>query len=425
MTTRELLEQRTNLVSEMRTLTTTPAGSGGDLNDDQAATFDQLKGKLEAVEKRIDRQRLVDDAERRMTGEQVSGTGDRHFDAASRDFSLRAAIAGAAGMNVDWSREREISAELTRRAGRPFQGVAVPLSVFHERIEKRVTVTGTTVGTDLLGEQFIDRLRAALLVRQLGATTLTGLTGNVDIPRLTTSATHGWVAENAAIGISDPVFDKISLTPKHVGCRTEFSRNMLLQSTPDIEQLLRRDFAQVLAAAVDSAAIAGGGTNEPTGILGTVGIGDVALGLNGGPLTWAAVIDLIAAVETANAEGRGFLTNAKVVQSGRKTVRVATTDSVMVMNLPTELAGYPLAQTNLVPSNLTKGTSVGVCSALIFGNFSDLLLGYWSELDVLVNPYESTAYSKGNVQVRGMITMDVDVRHPQSFAAIKDVTTTP
>ena len=64
-----------------------------------------------------------------------------------------------------------------------------------------------------------------------------------------------------------------------------------------------------------------------------------------------------------------------------------------------------------------------MCSALIYGNWSDLLLGYWSAFDLLVNPYESTAYSKGNVQIRGMLTMDVQVRQPASFAAIQDLTT--
>ena len=95
------------------------------------------------------------------------------------------------------------------------------------------------------------------------------------------------------------------MTPKHVGARTEFSRNMLLQSTPDIETLIRNDFARVLASAVDQAAIQGGGTNEPVGILGTAGIGDVAIGPTADH-TWA-VIDLIAEVEIDNAEGRAFL----------------------------------------------------------------------------------------------------------------------
>jgi HK97 family phage major capsid protein len=425
----DLQERRAVLVAEMRAITTKPAGNGGDLSDEQNQRFDALKGDLEKVERSIERQRAIDDAERRMHGQQIAGNPDERFEESCRQFSLRAAIAGAAGLNVEWGRERELSAELQRRAGRPFQGVAVPLSVFHQRIERgqleeRVLTAGTTVGTDLLGGQFIDRLRAALVVRRLGATVLTGLVGNVDIPRLTTSATTGWVAENAAVGISDPVFDKVSLTPKHVGARTEFSRNMLLQSSPDVEQLLRNDFARVLAQVVDEAAIEGGGTNEPVGILATAGIGDVALGTNGAAPTWDAVLSLIKEVEIDNAEGRAFLTNPKAVKKMRASVRVASTDSRMIQEEPNVLAGYPLASTNLVPSDLVKGTSGAVCSALIFGNFSDLILGYWSELDVLVNPYESTSFSKGNIQIRGMITMDVDVRHAESFAAIKDMLTT-
>lgn len=431
MKMKDLLEQRSRTIAAMRQLTDNPAGDGGDLSVEQEKKFAEHKAELESLEKRIERQRLLDDAERRANGTPITTTGDGRLDAELRSFSLVRAIAGVSGLNVDWARERELSAEVARRAGRPFQGIAVPLSVFHEPIERRVVTTGAPAGgpganiiaTDHLGAEFIDRLRAALVVRRLGARVLTGLTGNVDIPRLKASAASAWVAENTAIPAGDQQFEKVSLTPKHVGAITEFSRNMLMQASPDIEQLVRADFAAILAEAVDKAAINGGGANEPTGILGTAGIGDVAIGANGGPITWATVIDLIAEVEIDNAIGQGFLTNSKVVKSARKTLRAANTDSVMVMNEPNALAGYPVASTNNVPSNLTKGTAVNVCSALIFGNWADLILGYWSELDVLVNPYESTAYSKGNVQVRGMITMDVKLRHPESFAAIRDLTT--
>jgi HK97 family phage major capsid protein len=199
---------------------------------------------------------------------------------------------------------------------------------------------------------------------------------------------------------------------------------MLQQSSPDIETVVQDDFAGILAAAVDRAAINGGGSNEPDGILQTAGIGDVAMGTNGGPITWAKVVDLISEVEIDNAMGTGMLSNPKVIKSGRKTLKESgDAGAGYVIDMPDRLAGYALESTNLVPSNLDKGTSSGVCSALIFGNFGDLILGYWSSFDLLVNPYESTAYSKGNVQVRAIITMDVAVRHPESFAAIKDLTT--
>ena len=425
----EIREQRVAKVAETRGLIDRAGTDKRSLTADEQTKFDPLKAAITDLEGQEQRAQFLTEAERRMQGERINGSGDRNFDTECRAFSLvRAIAAQLPNSAVDAGREREISKELALRTGRSFEGFAVPMQVF----EERVVTTGLPAGgpgsniiaNDYRPDLYIDRLRAALKVRQLGATVLSGLQGNVDIPRLKASATAGWVAENTAITSSDPQFEKISLAPKHCGAIAEYSRNMLLQSSPDIEALLRNDFALILAEAIDSAAISGSGAGAvPRGILNVSGIGSVAIGTNGGPITWASVIDLIAACETVNAMGNGFLTNSKVVKSARKIQKVSATDSVMVMDTPGNLAGYPAQVTNLVPSTLTKGTSSGVCSALIFGNWADLLLGYWSAFDLLVNPYESTAYSKGNVQIRGMLTMDVQVRQPASFAAIQDLTT--
>lgn len=422
-------EQRAGKVGEMRALLAKADAEKRGLSADEQAKFDALKTEVTDLEGQAARAQFLDDAERRMQGTPVAGSGDRNFDTECRAFSLTRAIAAQLpNSTVDAGREREISTELARRSGRNFEGIAVPMAVFEERVLTTAAPAGgpgsNIIATDYRGDQFIDRLRNAIKVRGLGATVLSNLVGNVDIPRLKASTTTGWVAENAALSASDPQLEKVSLTPKHCGAIVEYSRNMLQQASPDVEQLMRRDMAGMLAEAVDLAAINGSGaSNQPRGIMQTSGIGSVAIGTNGGPITWASVIDLIAAVDTANAVGSGFLTNSKVVKSARKTLVTATYGDRMVMDTSDRLAGYPVAVTNLVPSTLTKGSSNGVCSALIFGNWADLLLGYWSELDVLVNPYESTAYSKGNVQIRAMVTMDVQVRQPASFASIQDLTT--
>jgi HK97 family phage major capsid protein len=266
------------------------------------------------------------------------------------------------------------------------------------------------IGTDLMGGMYIDALRAKLVIRGLGATTLSGLRSNVDIPKLNTSATAGWVAENSPITPSDEDFASVQLRPKHVGAITEFSRNMLLQSTPDIEQLIRGDFAAVLAREIDKAAIKGGGANEPTGIIAT---SDVDHSVSFTTPTWENVLELIEVVETANATGSAFVTNASVVRTLRSTPRITSTDSRMVQETRDQLADYPLAQTSLVPA-----------STIVFGNFADLLLGFWDELSILVNPFETTAYSKGNIMVRGFVTADCALRHSESFAYADDVGTT-
>lgn len=424
MTMRDLLEKRTRLVADMRAINDQPAGDGGDLSEEQSKRFEALRSDLEKTEAAIQRQHLVDEADRRAAGEPLTGAGDERFDVECRKFSLLRAIAGAADLNVDCGREREISAELQRRAGRPVEGIAVPMAIFERRV---VTSTdpaggpgGNLIQTDVLGNQFIDLLRAKLVMQRLGATTLNGLVGNVAIPRLKASAGASWVAENSAIAATDQQFDQVTLTPKHCGTITEFSRNMVLQSSPSVEELARRDMAASLARAIDTAALIGGGSNEPVGIFGLASGPNV---VTFGEASWAKVLEFPEAVEIDNADGTAFVTNPRVVRALRSTPKAldgasAAIDSVMVMDGPDRLAGYPVASTTAVPATFDTDKS-----GLAFGQWEHLLIGWWDQFSLLVNPYESTAYAKGNVQVRAMLTADVAVRHPEAFAVAKDVVT--
>lgn len=426
----ELQEARANAVVAMRALSDLAETEKRDLTTDEDKRFGDLKKEIGDLDKKIGRAQTLADAERSAPAIVHGRLGDGAFEERARDFSvvkaIRASLPRDLGGDVDAGFEREISQEVARRSGRVFQGIAVPDQVF---LQERRTLTVANAAADLVpnvqrSDLFIDRLRSALVMERLGATVLSGLIGTVDIPRQTGSSTAQWVAEDGSLTETDAAFDDVTLSPKTVGAMTSYSRRTLLNASPSIEQIVRNDLAQIIAAAIDEKAIAGDGTsNTPTGILSTSGIGSVAMGTNGGAPTWQAVLDLIAELETDDAEGRAFLTNPKFVKKARGTVKVASTDSVMLQESPNELAGYPLATTNAVPSNLTKGTSSGVCSALIFGNFSDLLIGYWSGIDILLNPYETTAYAKGRVLVRAMRDLDVQVRHAESFAAIKDITT--
>ncbi len=419
-TLRSLLERRAAIAGDMRAIS--DAAGDADLTEDQGKQFDKLKTELDGLEQRIARQSTLEEAERRMQGEPL---GDRQLGAELRSVGILDVVrAQMGGTDRNAGLARELSQEMERRSGRKAQGVYWHMGA---PAEQRVLTTSASalIPTEQRPDLFIDRLRNRTRVRALGATVLTGLHGNISIPRRTGSSNTGWVAENAALTASDPTFDAVTLSPKHAGAIMEWSRNMIMQASPDVEQLARNDLALQLAETLDLAAINGSGSgNQPLGILGTAGIGSVAIGANGGPVTWDKVVDLMAEVEIDNAEGTGFLTNSKVVKSGRKTLKVSgDAGAGFIIEGNESLAGYPLAVTNLAPSNLTKGTSTGVCSALIFGNWSDLLIGVWSELDILVNPYESTAYSKGNVSIRAMMTVDIDVRHAESFAAIADLTT--
>ncbi len=422
MNLRQMFERRTAIASEMKQICAAPAG-GDDLSPEQDARFNELQAEAERLEQRIQRQATVDEMERRATGTPIGGGGDRNLTREVRArYSLLRRLAHDAGMKVDAGFELEVDQELRRTAGRSFQGAAVPAAIFHDPVtaERRTllaasdTAGGYLVQTDV--GPVIDRLRQRLVMRRLGATVLSGLQGNLDIPRLSASASSGWVAENQAITATTHGFEKVALTPKHAGAITEISRNMLLQSSADVEALVRADFANILANAVDVAAINGSGAGaEPMGLLRTNGIGSVDMST----LTWSDVLEFFTDVENANGEGTGWLTNPKVVALLMASLKVSgDAAGGFIMTAPRELAGYPVEVTTNVPSTLGAGSNK---SALIFGAWSDVLVGYWSELDILVNPYEATTFSKGNVQVRGIITCDVAIRHPESFSAAQDI----
>ena len=211
--------------------------------------------------------------------------------------------------------------------------------------------------------------------------------------------------------------------PRTVGAYSKFSRLMQLQSTPEIESLIRADFVALLADAIDSAAINGSGSsNEPTGILQTSGIGSVAGGTNGLAPTLDHLLDLKkeVAVDNADLPTCGYLTNAKVegVISKLKDSNDAYHLSPYGSELgQSQIAGRRFVVSNNVPSNLTKGSGTGL-SAIIYGNFADLLIGLYGTLEVLTDPY--TDFAKGTVGVRALQSIDIAVRHAESFAAMSD-----
>ncbi|WP_226998583.1 phage major capsid protein [Tardibacter chloracetimidivorans] len=286
------------------------------------------------------------------------------------------------------------------------------------------TAGGHTVATDLLAGSFIDMLRNALALTGLGVRMLTDLNGNIAIPRQTGGATAYWVGEAVALTESQQAFDQVAMSPKTLGAFTDYGRQLLMQSSIDIESFVRSDIAKVIALAIDLAGVNGSGTsNQPRGIMQTAGIGSVAGGTNGAAPTWDHMVDLETAVSVANADlgSLGYLTNSKVRGKLKKTQKFSSTNGDPVWERGNEVNGYRAAVSNQVPATLTKGTADGVCSAIIYGNWADMLIGLWGGLDLMVNPYILSP--TGSVRVEAFQSLDVNVRHPESFSAMLDALT--
>ena len=290
---------------------------------------------------------------------------------------------------------------------------------------------GNTVATEVLGSDFITLLRNAMVLERLGCTFLTGLNGNIAIPSHTAATTGYWVAENAAPTESAPTVGQVTGSPKTVGAFVDYSRRLLIQSSIDVEAFVRADLAAVLGLMIQLGAFNGAGaSNEPTGLLNTSGIGSVAGGTDGLAPTYAHMVGLETAVANANGDvgNLAYVTNTKVRGKLRQTQVFSGTDGKAVWTSQPgsqgvgDVLGYDAFCSNSVPSNLVKGSSGAVCSAIMFGNWIDLIIFMWGGLDIMLDPYTGSA--AGTKRVVALQDVDVGVRHTGSFAAMKDALTT-
>lgn len=353
-------------------------------------------------------------------------------DKEDRQYSILRAINSFCDNGADAGFEREISQTIAKKLGRSTSGIYIPTSIGVRAPATAGTVGdgGYTVQTSVM--PLIEMLRAKLMIKTLGAQVLDGLTGDLSFPRQEKSATLSWVGENPGADAADTdatgMFGQVKLTPRNAIATVPYSKQLLAQSSFSIEQFLRADLAAVNATGLDLAAINGAGGDAPTGILNTTGIGAVVCGdPDGAVLDWADIVKLETEVAVDNADigNLAYLTNPKVRGKLKTTPKVAGQETMIWERGAAagfgEVNGYRAAVSTQVPGTLSKGGSVSILSAILFGNFADVLIGEWGVLELLVDPY--ALKKQGLVEITSNLLCDVAIRHPQSFAAAEDVMT--
>lgn len=322
----------------------------------------------------------------------------------------------------DWSKagfEREVSKTTSQKLNRETAGAFIPLDVLKRNVAKSPASSGGyLVETTLLSANFIELLRDALVANELGVTFLDGLVGDISIPKQLGGANAYWLAEGGNVGADSAQFGVVSLAPKTVGTYYYITRKMLLQASLDVEALIRRDMAATIAGAIDKAIITGSGTgNEPTGILNTTGVSLISLGTNGGVPDYNKIVEMQSVVLNNKVTGTfRYLTNPKVMGKLKTTPKFAST-GIPIWEGNT-IDGFSASITTAVPSDLTKGTGTNL-SAIIFGKFSDVIVGNWGTLEVLPD----REYQNGGLNISAFQDVDIAVRYPESFAVIKDAIT--
>jgi HK97 family phage major capsid protein len=308
-------------------------------------------------------------------------------------------------------------------------------SVGYERRDMTATGTtsvtldqgGMTIATEKKG--LLDALYNAQVLREAGAQFMTGVVGNFDWPRYVAGANQAHKAENVAADETSPTTLMKSFTPHRLPTYVDLSDQLLMQSSENIEMVVRRNLLEQTGALIEGFAIHGtGNSNQPEGILATTGIGDVAMGTNGGLPTLAKLVALKSKISFANAM-RGsvhWLSNWHVAGELELTPRIASTDSRTLWdseNPSGRLLGFTPLWTNSVSNTLSKGSSGAVASPLIFGNFADLVMAFWSGISFEIVRDKTLAIAGMRTLVLS-VYYDAGVIRPASFAAIKDMLTT-
>lgn len=302
-------------------------------------------------------------------------------------------------------RGAEFEIEVGRAAAAQYErssnGIVVPNEVLRRDLVAEIpTAGGNLVPDELLAGSFIDLLRNRLALAQAGVTTLTGLQGNISIPRQTSAATAYWVGENVAPTESQQAIDQVNMTPKTVAAFVDYSRRLLLQSSIDVEGMIRNDLARVIALEIDRAAIYGtGSSNQPLGLTLTPGIGTETL-TNAGTFTQLIAMETDVAVANADVGSLRYIMNA-TARGLLKSTSKAGTEAVFVWE-NNEVNGYPV-----IVSNQLQGNDA------LFGDFSQMIMAMWSGLDLMVDPFAGA--TAGTVRVIAHQDLDVAVKQPGAF----------
>jgi len=338
-----------------------------------------------------------------------------HLDLSTKEksrYSIRAAITNLIDKRFEGTFEAEVHNEIAKRVGGAKNGgFFLPYDLQRASIGTSIVDTpkgGYLVGTDHLADQYIAPLRNTSVLDKLGARRLTGLTGNIDIPVMVTGATFSFVAEGSPASQSLQAFGQKTASPKTGTANTEYTRKLLMQSSPSIDALINEDLNMIAALGVDAAAINGTGlNNQPTGLLATTGIGSV---------DGAAGISITEILE--------FRSDIRAANGDRSEMAWAMNPDVEAVLMGTEKAsGYPvyiMSEDGKIMGSPSVVSNQIASQNLILGCWNELIICEFGVLEILVNPYNAG----GNVKVELFKDMDVIVRYPSSFSASINVSLT-
>lgn len=272
---------------------------------------------------------------------------------------------------------------------------------------RAVQVTGQSgvhddvVETEIEG--ILEPLYANSVLTQLGARWYSGLPhGDVQIPVMG-KQTVKWEGEVDEADATAPTFTTVKLSPKRLSAYVDISKQLIYQDTVGVEAAIRRDIVNALNDKLEATVFgnAAATTEQPAGLFYNVTPESIT--------SYADLCNFEAGVEENNVYGEMKYVLSPKAKAALRGMIKGTNNTGMVYEAG-EVEGVP----TFVTSNVASGK-------LVFGNFENLIIGSWGDIEVLVDPY--TQATKGCVRL--VINAYFDVKPARSVAfAFGDTTVT-
>jgi HK97 family phage major capsid protein len=300
--------------------------------------------------------------------------------------------------------EIEVSRALADEMGVEVKGIMVPHNMMVRNPIGATATYGSSNGANFVATDlgsFIDILRNKMVMAQAGATILSGLRGNLALPKGNVAASAYWVNEVTAPTASDPKMTQVTFTPKTVGTYVDATRQLVLQSSYDVEQYLRNELIKVLSIELDRVGLYGNTSlSQPKGIVFATGLNTVDIPANAP--TYANVWAMVASVESDNAlEGSLKFVSSPTIRAAMATTQCAANTGRFIYENG-QVAGYGVISSNQVTS-----------TDLFFGDFSSAIYALWGGLDVVVDT--AALATSGGIRVIALQAADFNVKYGESF----------
>jgi HK97 family phage major capsid protein len=442
-----LVEERGQKIDSLGKLVETMSKEKRDFNEAEQKSYDETKKEVESITKRIDvlKEQLEREKEtvRFIPGAPNSDTGAGEKTEKEKMYKRWTWKKALQIGTVRGARREGVEAELDVEERKVMQecgvselsseSIVVPAAVMGKQRRDMDATTATaapnnegsfTIQTNVEG--IVDVFLPEMVIGRLPVMRMNNLRGNVQFPQAQTLPSAGWNTENGTATEKTPKLAKLNLSPKRLAAYIQLSNQLLQQSEANISAFARRFLVGASAIEFEKAVLKGAGSNEPTGILGStsnytrIHAGDAAnsaVNANGARAVWADWVKLVSTIKTANApDGQAYITSPAMKGRAQITPRQSSgvEGNFILRDWNSGVNGFPVYATTNLPDTFTKGGST-VLSAIIFGDFSNLVVASWGGMEIGIDPYVNMKEALTNVVLNSYV--DCGVLNPAAFAA--------